>query len=75
MEDIILEEIEKHVETEINQAAKWKARYEGKIEAYGSVLNKIRQIKKKQEEDKRKHDDFVDAIRYAFHEQGERSDS
>lgn len=75
MEDIILEEIEKYIETEINEAAKWKARYEGKIQAYGSVLNKIRQIKKKQEDEKRQHDDLIDSIRYAFHEREERRDS
>lgn len=72
--ELVYEELEKHIESQIKEDAKWKARYEGRIEAYGNVLNKIRAIKKKQEDEKRKHDDFIDSIRYAFHEKGERSD-
>lgn len=72
--ELVYEELEKHIELQIKEDAKWKARYEGRLEAYGNVLNKIRAIKKKQEDEKRKHDDFVDAMRYAFHEKGERSD-
>lgn len=74
MEDeYIFEQLEKHIESQVQECAKWKARYEGKIEAYGNVLNKIRALKKQKEDDKKRHDDFMDSIRYAFHEE-ERSD-
>lgn len=74
MEDeYIFEQLEKHIESQVQESAKWKARYEGKIEAYGNVLNKIRALKKQKEDDKKRYDDFMDSIRYAFHEE-ERSD-
>lgn len=69
MEDeYIFEQLEKHIESQVQESAKWKARYEGKIEAYGNVLNKIRALKKQKEDEKRKHDDFIDAMKYALRE-------
>lgn len=69
MEDeYIFEQLEKHIESQIQESAKWKARYEGKIEAYGNVLNKIRTLKKQKEDEKQKHENFLDAMRYALGE-------
>lgn len=76
MEDeYIFEQLEKHIESQVQESSKWKARYEGKLEAYGNVLNKIRVLRKQKEDEKRSNDDFIDAMRYAIHGQGERGDS
>lgn len=76
MEDeYIFEQLEKHIESQVQESSKWKARYEGKLEAYGNVLNKIRVLRKQKEDEKRRNDDFIDAMRYAIHGQGERDDS
>ena len=76
MEDeYIFEQLEKNIESQVQESSKWKARYEGKLEAYGNVLNKIRVLRKQKEDEKRRNDDFIDAMRYAIHGQGERGDS
>ena len=76
MEDeYIFEQLEKHIESQVQESSKWKARYEGKLEAYGNVLNKIRALRKQKEDEKRKNDDFLDAIRYSFAEDNENYNS
>lgn len=69
-DEYIFEQLERHIELQLQESAKCKVRYEGEIEAYGNVLNKIRALKKQKEDEKRRNDDFIDAMKYALGERG-----